>query len=244
MDLNGKAAVVTGASTGIGRAVAVALAGEGVHVALLGRRVEQLEETRDLVRAAGGTAAVYPVDLRDAEAVEATAGRIVSELQHLAVIANVAGVWHDENRADSGPLLHETSVEETREVLRVGVEAPMVLTATLLPPLVAAREGHVINISGTFSDGATGWLHYYVSKKAIEDFTVGLAQEVRDFELQVNCVCPADVATEAYQRFFPEYAATAVRPDEVAEVVLSLLSDDFRHVTGQIIEVRNRFAHA
>jgi 3-oxoacyl-[acyl-carrier protein] reductase len=243
MELNGKTAVVTGASTGIGRAIAVALAGKGTNVALLGRRIDQLQHTRDLVRSAGGSAVVYPVDLRDAESVEATAGRIMAEVDDLAVIANVAGVWHDDEKAYQGPLLYETPVEEVLEVLRVGIEAPMVLTAKLLPPMVEAGEGHVVNISGTFSDGAGGWLHYYVSKKAIEDFTVGLAEELRDSELQVNCVCPADVATEAYQRFYPEYAAVAVRPDEIAEVVMNLLSDGFRHVTGQIIEVRNRFAH-
>jgi NAD(P)-dependent dehydrogenase (short-subunit alcohol dehydrogenase family) len=82
-----------------------------------------------------------------------------------------------------------------------------------------------------------------VSKKALEDFTVGLAQELRDFEIQVNCISPADVATEAYVRFYPEYAAAAVQPEEVAEVVVALVSDQFRHVTGQIIEVRNRADH-
>jgi NAD(P)-dependent dehydrogenase (short-subunit alcohol dehydrogenase family) len=243
MDVRGKTAVITGASTGIGRAIAVALAEQGAHTALLGRRMDHLRETSDLVRRVGGSAMVYKVDLQDALATQQIAARILDENDRLAVIANVAGVWHDDTKAYQGPLLHETPVEETLEVLRVGIEAPMVLTAKLLPPMVEAREGHVVNVSGTFSDGGKGWLHYYVSKKALENFTIGLAQELRPFDMQVNCVSPADVATEAYARFYPDDAESALHPADVAEVVVNLLGDACRHVTGQIVEVRNRSAH-
>ena len=64
----------------------------------------------------------------------------------------------------------------------------------------------IINISGTFESGAKGWLPYYVSKKAIENLTVGLSQELRDKQIQVNCISPSDTLTESYQKFFPEYA--------------------------------------
>ena len=120
----------------------------------------------------------------------------------------------------------------------------MVLTSLLLPSMVRRNAGHVLNISGVFSGGADGWLHYYVSKKALEAFTIGLAQEVWDVEVQVNCISPADVATEPYERFYPESADRALKPEEVAEVALMLLGDASRHITGQIIEVRNRADHS
>lgn len=238
-----RVSVVTGASIGIGRAVAVALAQAGYYVALTARSEDGLARTLDQIKANNGEGAVYPADLGDLNAVAALARAITSDLGTVDVIANVAGVWHDDEKAFQGPLLHETPQEQVLNVLDVGIRAPMVLTALLLPGMVERKNGHVINISGTFSDGAKGWLHYYVSKKALENFTVGLAQEYRDYEIQVNCVSPSDVATEPYKRFYPEYAESALAPEEVAEVVMTLLAPACRNITGQIIEVRNRKDH-
>lgn len=243
MNANARSGVVTGASTGIGRAIAVALGRDGWTVALLARRRESLEETASCVAAAGGKPLVYCVDLRDIHAVLEVASSIRTQAPALRLIANVAGVWHDDKVAYQGPPVHETPTDQILEVMQVGGLAPLILTGALLGPMVEAKAGHVINISGTFYAGAKGWLHYYVSKKAIEAFTIGLAQELRRFEIQVNCVCPADVATEAYRRFYPEYAANALQPEEVAELVVSLLAPQNRHLTGQIIEIRNRSEH-
>lgn len=236
-------AVVTGASTGIGRAIAVELARQEMHVALLGRSTTGLKETAQKIVESGGEASIHPLDLRMVEEIPNLASQIIDSVPNLRVIVNVAGVWHDDSRAFQGPLVYETPTSESLEVLTVGLTAPFILTASLLPPLIQARTGHVINISGTFSDGAKGWLHYYTSKKAIEAFTIGLAQELRDFEIQVNCICPADVATEAYIQFYPDFASSAVKPEEIAEVACQLLAPPFRHVTGQIMEVRNRNDH-
>lgn len=239
MELGNTTAVVTGASTGIGRAIAVELGARGATVNLLGRSLAGLEETRRIISEAGGDAEVIETDLRDVGSLGGVAERI-GRGPRVSVIANVAGVWHNDDHAFHGPLLHQTPVEQTLEVLDVGIRAPMVLTALLLPFMLGAREGHVINISGTFSSGGKGWLHYFVSKKALEEFTKGLADELRDQGVQVNCVCPADVATEALVKFFPEDATFALAPQDVAEVVGLLLSPVARNVTGQVIEVRNR----
>lgn len=243
VELSGRVCVITGASIGIGRSLAVALGRQGASLALLARSKDRLDETQVLVEAAGGKARSYPTDFRDIEAVSQSAESILRDFGDIFLIANVAGVWHDEDKAYQGPLLPETPTEEILEVLDVGIRAPIVLTSRLLPSMVEQKAGHVINISGTFSDGAKGWLHYYVSKKALEEFTVGLAQEMRDFEIQVNCISPADVATEPYKRFYPEYAAQALQPEEIAEVALMLLAESSRHISGQIIEIRNRSDH-
>jgi len=234
--------VVTGASTGIGRAIAQELGGPGNTVALLGRNIQGLNETAKLVSARGGTAVVVPCDLSSIESITEAAAQVVSR-GRVDVIANVAGVWHNSEKAYQGPLLFATPASEIAEVLDAGLRGNVILTSLLLPAMVPYKAGHVINISGTFSSGAKGWLHYYISKKGMESFTVGLAQELRDSEIQVNCVSPADVATEAYLRFYPEYAASAVKPEEVAEVVRTLLEPAMRHVSGAIMEVRNRKDH-
>lgn len=84
----------------------------------------------------------------------------------------------------------------------------------------------VINISGTFENGAKGWLPYYVSKKAIEDFTVGLSEELEDKGIRVNCISPSDTATEAYKKYFPEYIDESVDPSEIADFALKLVKDE------------------
>ena len=243
MNLKDQACVVTGASVGIGRAIAAALGSHSASVALVARSQPQLAETADLVRSAGGTATVHPVDLRDMQAVEMLAEQLSEQFSGISLIANVAGVWHDADRAYQGPLLHETPTSEILNVLDVGIRAPMILTARLLPKMLNQANGHVINISGTFSGGGASWLHYYVSKKALEQLTIGLAQELRKFEIQVNCVSPADVATEPYKTFYPHDAESALQPQDIAEVVLELLSPACRNITGQIVEVRNRRDH-
>jgi NAD(P)-dependent dehydrogenase (short-subunit alcohol dehydrogenase family) len=243
-DLKGRVCAVTGASVGIGRALAVALGASGASLALVARSRDRLNQTRSLVEANGGRARTYPIDLRDLSAIVAGAEAILNDWGRVDLIANVAGVWHDGHRVYQGLPLHRTPFVEVDEVLDVGIRAPMMLTAALLPSMARRHAGHVLNISGSFRDGASGWLHYYVSKKAIEAFTIGLAQEVRDVEVQVNCISPADVATEPFRRLYPESVDGALQPEEVAEVALTLIGDAGRHITGQIIEVRNRTDHA
>ncbi len=231
-------AVITGASTGIGSAVASTLARNGYRVALVARSQAKLEQLRKTIERDGGEAAAYVVDLRDRAAVADLPSRVEGELGSVRVVANIAAVWHGEDRAYYGPLLHETEVDEILDVMEVGIIAPMLLTRALLPSMIGAQGGAVVNLSGTFSAGGRGWMHYFVSKRALEQFTVGLADEVREFGVRVNCVSPADVATEAYVQFFPEDAATALTPQDVADVVQWLVSAAAQHISGQIIEVR------
>ncbi|MCL2229198.1 MAG: SDR family oxidoreductase [Firmicutes bacterium] len=243
--LQNKTAVVTGASSGIGREIAVLFAKHGAKVALVGRNIKKLEETKNLVLKEKGSAEIFVADLRN-EAV--TVGEaILRKLKKVDIIVNVAGVWHSGDKAYYGPRIWETNEEEIKEVMEVGIIAPMLLTKTLLPRMVEQKYGKVINISGTFENGAKGWLHYFVSKKAIEQFTIGLAEEVREHKIQVNCVCPSDTATDSYKKFYPpakEYEPfeTCLNPKDVARLVLQYVGDDFDFITGQIIVARNKNA--
>jgi NAD(P)-dependent dehydrogenase (short-subunit alcohol dehydrogenase family) len=242
--MNGKVAVVTGASTGIGRAIACALAREGTHVALISRPSNRLNRTKELIEQDGGSAVTFPCDLRDVPAIERIAREIQEQFGATDFIVNCAGVWHNEDAVYAGVPLQNTPVDQILEVLEVTLVAPFILTRSLLPKMIERKSGKILQVSGTFESGASGWLHYYVAKKGLEDFTEGLAQELREHEIQVNAVSPSDTKTEAYTKFFPDTLdKDCVTPEEIADKVLFLLSDRANNITGATIVVRNKAAH-
>ena len=244
MKLEGKIALVTGASIGIGRQIAIAIAANGGRVALVARSIKGLHETEEMIRQSGGEAKIFVTDLRDEQAINKLWEAVSKTWGSIDILANVAGVWHDENTVYQGPHLEDIPAEQINEVLNVGTRAPMLLTRLVLPGMIAKKSGKILNISGTFESGASGWLHYYVSKKALEDFTIGLAEEVREHEVQVNCISPSDTLTEAYRKFFPDYAENEViNPAEIAKLATFLLSADTDNITGAIVVVRNKAAH-
>lgn len=241
--LKDRIAVVTAASVGIGREIAKAIARHGGRVALVGRSVQGLEETKEQIGTLGGGAKVFIADLRKSEDIKKLASDVLDEYGSVDIIANVAGVWHDAEKVYYGPQLWETPDEQINEVMDVGIRAPMLLTRALLPSMIQKRRGKVLQISGTFESGATGWLHYYVSKKALEHFTVGLSAELRPHKIQVNTISPSDTLTKAYRRFFPDAKEQeCLSPVDVAKLAIFLLSADADHITGSCFVIRSKNA--
>lgn len=241
--LRNKTAVVTGASTGIGREIAKAIAIHGGYVALVGRSVSGLKETKKQIRRLGGEVKIFIADLRRKQDIEKLATDVLEEYGGVDIIVNVAGVWHDAEKVYYGPPLWETPVEQINEVLDVGIRAPMLLTRALLPNMIQKRQGKILQISGTFESGASGWLHYYVSKKALEHFTVGLSEELRPHKIQVNTISPSDTLTEAYRKFFPDAKEEeCLSPVNVANLAIFLLSENADHITGSCTVIRNKNA--
>lgn len=243
MKLKGKTALVTGASTGIGREISKAIAAEGARVCLTSRSERQLEETRSLIQMAGGNAQTFRADLRNEGELDQLASEVQSAVGPIDILAHVAGVWHNQNTVYAGVPLVDTPSEQVKEVLDVGILAPMLLTRKLIPGMIAKRAGKILAISGTFASGGAGWLHYYVSKLALEHFIVGLSQELREFEIQANCISPSDTDTEALRRFFPDDAKTALSPTEVAKLAVFLVSSEADHITGQCVVIKNKSSH-
>src|SRR5207245_1077104 len=118
------------------------------------------------------------------------------------------------------------------DTFMVGLVAPSLIVHRLLP--LFRSESNIITISGTFSDGAKGWLPYYVSKRALEDLTVGLAQELQEKGIRVNGISPSDTATEAYKKYFPQYLPCAVSPETIAKQALLLCLDEAKKGTGEV----------
>ncbi|MFN8488412.1 MAG: SDR family oxidoreductase [Caldilineaceae bacterium] len=244
MNLENATAIVTGASTGIGRAIAKAIAAKGGRVGLVGRNLHGLEQTQAEISALGGESHIFVADLQDEEAITKLAAEVKQLWQRVDILANIAGVWHDEKRTYYGHPLEEISVAEIDETLDINLRAPLLLARLFLPEMKQQKRGKILNVSadmrGHASD-ATGWVHQHVAKLAVEMFTTCLADEVRNHQIQVNCLAPHFVASEAVQKFFPEFVETAIPTDVVAQAAMFLLANEAAdNITGQILYLRSK----
>ena len=240
MQLTGKTALVTGASRGIGREIAVAFGRHGARLALVSRSRQDLDETRRLI--GGQNASVFRADLRSEEEINQLGESVHASLGEVDILVNAAGVWHDAAGKYQGPLLPDTPAGQIREVVEVGLHASFLLARLFVPDMIHRGGGKILQISCGFAGPheAVGWLHYYVTNKAIEAFTEGLAAELRPHSIQVNCMAPWFVATEAAVRFYPAQSQTALDPADVARLAVFLASSDADHISGQVIGIRSK----
>lgn len=232
MDLQNKFAIVTGASTGIGRAIAVELSKEGVFIALVGRSKDKLLETKNMILKNDGKADVFLCDLTKLDSINTLIAEIKQKTDKVDILVNVAGIWHGKDEVFAERDFETFPQEVILDTYNVGTVAPTLLAHAFIP--LMTKGARIINISGTFESGAKGWLPYYVSKRAIEDLTVGLAQELEDKEISVNAISPSDTATEAYKKYFPQYIKDAIDPGEIGKFVCKLCSDSSNSVTGKV----------
>ncbi len=231
MDLHNKVIIVTGASTGIGKATAIEFAKHGAIVCLVARNEEKLQKVKEEI---GENANIFVGDLSKPESIEGLIQNIKSKFSNIDVICNIAGIWHGDTEAYSGKDLEDFDKSVVIDTMNVGSLAPLLLAHGLIS--VMPKGSSIINLSGTFSSGGKGWLPYYVSKRAIEDLTVGLSQELIEKGVNVNAVSPSDTATEQYKKFFPEDATDAQDPQDVAKIIVELTQKD---VTGKVFVVKN-----
>jgi 3-oxoacyl-[acyl-carrier protein] reductase len=220
-----KYAVVSGASTGIGREVAIELAKNNFEVRLIGRNLDGLIETKKIIEDNGGSAKVYECDLANIKDINELVRKIKDETNQIDLIANIAGIWHGKDSVFAGIDFEKFEEKVLLETMEVGIMAPMLLVNKLLSLMVG---GDIINLSGTFENGGKGWLPYYVSKRAIEDFTIGLADELKQKNIKVNCISPSDTATESYQKFFPQYIDESIDPKIIAKKFIEIINSEDR----------------
>lgn len=244
MDFSGKVAVVTGATRGLGREIAVTLGSAGARVGLVGRSAQGLGETKRLIGQPGTE--IFSTDLRDEGDINTLAASVKTSFGAVDILVNAAGVWHDEQTKYHGPRLSETPIERIHEVLDVGIRAPLLLTRLLLPGMIQRGAGKILQISAmsTGPHDGVGWIHYYVANKALDAFTAALAVELREHNIQVNCIAPCFVATDSVKRFYPsEFLPKALQPGDVAQVAAFLLSSAADHISGQVIALRSKHDH-
>ncbi|MFT6531960.1 MAG: 3-oxoacyl-[acyl-carrier protein] reductase [Limimaricola cinnabarinus] len=241
-DLTGKCALVTGASGGIGGAIATALHGAGATVGLSGTRTAPLE---DLATALGDRAHVLPCNLGDAEAVNALPKQAIEAMGGLDILVNNAGITRDN-------LFMRMSEEDWAQVLEVNLTSTMRLCKGVVRPMMKARWGRIINISSIVgSTGNPGQANYAAAKAGMVGMSKSIAYEVASRGITVNCVAPGFIATAMTDKLNDDQksgilnqipAGRMGEADEIAAAVLYLASPEAGYVTGATLHVNGGMA--
>jgi 3-oxoacyl-[acyl-carrier protein] reductase len=238
--MSDRVAIVSGASRGIGQAIALALARAGHPVACLASKKENAEATLRLIEEAGGKAAAFGADLADAEAANALVGEVEAALGAPLVLVNNAGLTRD-------TLLMRMSDEDWLRVIDVNLTGAYRLTKAAIRAMMKARWGRVVNISSVVGlHGSPGQTNYAASKAGLIGFTKALAREVGSRGVTVNAVAPGWIATDMTSDLPEEQRTQTIahtpvgrlgEPGDIAGLVRFLCSDEASFITGQAIEV-------
>jgi len=241
-DLTGKSALVTGASGGIGAAIARVLHGAGATVGLSGTRVEPLEA---LAAELGERAHVLPCNLGDKDAVEALPKAAIAAMGSLDILVNNAGITRDQ-------LFMRMSDEDWHDVIDVNLTAAMRLCRGAVRPMMKSRWGRIINIGSIVgTSGNPGQVNYAAAKAGLVGMTKSIAYEVASRGITANVVSPGFIATPMTDKLSDEQkaaintqipAARMGTPDEIAAAVLYLASAEAGYVTGTTLHVNGGMA--
>lgn len=238
-NLSGKAALVTGASQGIGRAAAEALARAGARTWLAARNVDKLQETAEAIRSAGGQAEVLALDIADFGSIDARL-EPVTGAGGVEILVNNAGITED-------GLLLRMSDEQWDKVVDVNLGGTFRVTRALLRGMMKKRWGRIINVSSVVaSAGNPGQANYAASKAGMEGFTRSLAREVASRNITVNAIAPGYVETAMTAKLTEEQrekllvtvpAGRMGTSEDIAAAVTYLASEGAGYVTGQVLHV-------
>jgi 3-oxoacyl-[acyl-carrier protein] reductase len=238
--LDGRVAIVTGASQGIGRDCALALAEHGADVALLARTREKLEAVAEEVRQLGRRALALPTDVTEADQVNTAIARVLSEWGRIDILVNNAGLTRD-------ALLLRMKREDWDLVLRTNLTSVFLCCQAVLPTMLRARYGRIINITSVMGQmGNVGVSNYAASKAGIIGFTKALAREVASRNITVNAVAPGFIDTAMTRALSDEVRRQmlALIPlqrmgtgADVAAGVLFLASEEAGYITGHVLNI-------
>jgi 3-oxoacyl-[acyl-carrier protein] reductase len=239
-DLHGRIALVTGASQGIGRACALALAHTGATVALAARNESKLAEVAAEIAAAGGTAAAFALDVASEASIKSGTKAILDQFGKVEILVNNAGITRD-------TLVLRMKRADWDDVVATNLTGAFLLTQAVLGPMLRNRWGRIINISSVVGrTGQAGQVNYAAAKAGLIGLTRSLAREVASRGITVNAVAPGYIETSMTAGFDPKMRDAMIaqiplgRPGtdaEIAQAVAFLASEAAAYITGHVLDV-------
>lgn len=234
VDLKGKVVVITGASSGIGRAAARAFAAEGAHIALVARRTEALREVEASLRQYDSRALVFPADVTDETDLQELVETVIGEFGQIDVLVNNAGV-------SMGGWFQDLDPDEVHQLLEVNLFAPLRLTQIALPWMLERGTGHLVYVSSVVSElGSPGQTAYVAAKGGINALASSLRRELSGKGIDVSVIMPGWVKTEMSQNLDPEQMKAARllgpgivydEPETIARFIVDAVKYRKREVT-------------
>lgn len=232
--------MVTGASQGIGRACALALAGAGARVALAARNEERLNQVAAEIASQGGSAAVFTLDLSSEESIKACAKAAIAHFGSIEILVNNAGITRD-------TLSLRMKRSDWDDVLQTNLTGAFLMTQAMLSPMLKARWGRIINITSVVGEtGQAGQANYAASKAGLIGLTKSLARELASRSITANAVAPGYIET-AMTAVLDEKQRTSMLAQiplgragtdaDVAGAVCFLASEEASYITGHVLDV-------
>jgi 3-oxoacyl-[acyl-carrier protein] reductase len=240
MKLEGRVALVTGASQGIGRACALALAHQGASVALAARKQQKLDELAQQITAAGGKAAALAIDVADEEQIKSGIKSSLAHFGKIDILVNNAGMTKDQ-------LVMRMKRADWDAVLNTNLTSAYLCTQQVIGSMLKQRWGRIINITSVFGQmGQAGQANYASSKAGLIGLTMALARELASRNITCNAVAPGFIETAMTAGLSEEFKQNAVRqiplgrvgtPDDIANAVAFLASEGASYITGHVLKV-------
>jgi 3-oxoacyl-[acyl-carrier protein] reductase len=240
ISLEGRVAMVTGASQGIGRACAVALAKAGAQVALAARNASKLADVAAEIEAAGGKATVFEMDLASEDSIKAVTKAAVAHYGKIEILVNNGGITRDN-------LMLRMKLADWNAVLQTNLTGAFLLTQAVSSSMLKARWGRIINIASVVGEtGQAGQTNYAASKAGLIGLTMSLARELASRNITVNAVAPGYISTPMTDVLNDQQRSAmltqipldrAGTPDDVASAVVFLASDQASYITGHVLDV-------
>jgi len=240
MKLEGRVALVTGASQGIGHACALALAGQGASVAVAARNQQKLDELVAQITAGGGKAAAFVMDVADEEQIKSSIKSALGQFGKIDILVNNAGITRDQ-------LVMRMKRTDWDAVLNTNLTSAYLCIQQIIGSMLKQRWGRIINITSIFGQmGQAGQANYAASKAGLIGLTMAMAREVASRNITCNAVAPGFIETGMTSVLSEEFKQNAVKmiplgrvgaPEDVASAVSFLASDEASYITGHVLNV-------
>ncbi|MGA9352097.1 MAG: 3-oxoacyl-[acyl-carrier-protein] reductase [Terriglobales bacterium] len=240
MNLEGRVALVTGASQGIGHACALRLARDGASIAVAARNQLKLEGLVAAIAAAGGKAAAFPMDVADEDQVKAAIKSAIAHFGKIDILVNNAGITRDQ-------LVMRMKRVDWDAVLSTNLTSAYLCIQNVIPSMLKQRWGRIINITSIFGQmGQAGQANYAASKAGLIGLTMAIAREVASRNITSNAIAPGFIETSMTAALSEEFKQAAVKqiplgrvgtPEDIASAVAFLASDEAGYITGHVLNV-------